>query len=707
MYDIIFLSVPYGTIVVPPLGISVLNGVVKYHGYTAKSFDLSMELSKKCAEQNLDFETVQTTFLNPQNKVEPIFVEFIDEVVERLIKLNPRYVGISAFSFFAHFCTFYLCTELRKRTNLKIVVGGPGVDTIITEELHSTLKVTSLEKMLKFGEFLKKRNLVNHVIVGDGEQAILDLLGGDEADLNKFQIFDYKQEFPFSNFDDFDLYEYKGQLNRGVAQIPVFTSKGCVRNCDFCDVNVIQQKFRFRQGKNIVKELIYLADKYGIREFNFSDSLVNGSIKSLIDWTEELAQYNKDNPDKKITWTGMWMNRPVGQIKENVYKLLSESGCRALSIGTETGSNNVLLAMNKKTTVEALLYEVKQLQKYDVPFITLLIVGHWAEQWDDFVDTLTMIYKLADYVKTGHYIASGIGNTLNIIKDSPMDKGRDSVNKLQSVSPNIWWTELNPGLTLKERYYRLLIIERFCRHFHIPLMERVLPYVHKALTNDLERSNEFYQEKLSKYKEKPAQWAEHFYNNFDTLVENIIQKESTNEFILELLLETSSVNGDPGVEIVFNNETLFKNLCKEGSDVQIKVYARQNKKSNSLKIKMINKGIYDTQVDEQGNIVKDKFILIKQLKINGLNLVDDLDFYFTNTNYKENGQQVESKLGFWAHDSELEIKFDGLFKPWYHTNSKKFGIFAANIISEKTIYTTLDDEYYRQEISRILKTLPL
>ena len=133
MYDIIFLSVPYGTIVVPPLGISVLNGVVKYHGYNAKSFDLSMELSKKCAELSLDFETIQTTLLNPKEQVEPVFKDFIDEVVDRLIALNPKFVGISAFSYFAHYCTFYLCTELRKRSNLKIVIGGPGVDTMVTE----------------------------------------------------------------------------------------------------------------------------------------------------------------------------------------------------------------------------------------------------------------------------------------------------------------------------------------------------------------------------------------------------------------------------------------------------------------------------------------------------------------------------------------------------------------------------------------------
>jgi hypothetical protein len=145
-------------------------------------------------------------------------------------------------------------------------------------------------------------------------------------------------------------------------------------------------------------------------------------------------------------------------------------------------------------------------------------------------------------------------------------------------------------------------------------------------------------------------------------------------------------------------------LITEGSANLIKVRANHDN-VNSLRIKLTNKGPYDTLVDENGNIVKDKFVLIKKFIINGLDLVDDIEFYFKNIIYKENENMVDPKLGFWLHDSYLELNYNGLFKPWYLHNSGKNGTLDANIITEKTIQTDLDDDYYRAKIIDLLKYL--
>ena len=171
------------------------------------------------------------------------------------------------------------------------------------KELWDQFVPTELEKILTFGDIFKKRRLVDECIFGDGEQALIDLLGTDKID-DRFHMETYRdQNHPYANFDDFELHLYQGQLNRGLPQIPIFSSKGCVRNCDFCDVNAIQTRFRFRNGKNIVDEMIYLADRYNYRDFIFLDSLVNGSLKSLKEWVTELAKYNTENPDRRITWS--------------------------------------------------------------------------------------------------------------------------------------------------------------------------------------------------------------------------------------------------------------------------------------------------------------------------------------------------------------------------------------------------------------------
>jgi hypothetical protein len=321
MTDIVFLSIPYAYVNSPPLGISVLNGVAKAHGFTARSVDLALELSKACASVDKDFEDIQIKMRSPESlTVDPFVDKFFDQWIDTVLSWNPRYIGISVFSFYMHFSAFYLCSKLKQRhSNVKIVLGGAGVGTPTIKEVATIAGATTGQQMVTYGEFMKIRKLADHVIVGDGEQAVVDLLSGNaEQDNVSFNLADYNQELPFSNFDDFDLRDYPGQLGRGYPQLPIFTSKGCVRNCDFCDVNLVQQRFRFRQGANVVKEMMYLADRYNIRDFNFTDSLVNGSIKSMIEWVTELAEYNRANPDKKITCQAAGYAGPLGRSK-NTY----------------------------------------------------------------------------------------------------------------------------------------------------------------------------------------------------------------------------------------------------------------------------------------------------------------------------------------------------------------------------------------------------
>lgn len=698
--DIVLVSVPYSTNSAPPLGISVLNGVLKFHGYKSKCVDLSMNLAKACSSANKNFEEIQLSLVSASNVDFSFVSPFLETQVKKILELKPKYIGISVFSFMAHFPTVCFAKEIRKQNpEVKIIVGGPGVGTLLVTELHQSLNAVGMEKMLKYGDFLKKRNLIDYVVYGDGEEALLELLNSEGLSYSdEYKTYNYKQEFPFSNFDDYNFYDYSGNLRKGYPQIPVFTSKGCVRNCDFCDVNVIQQRFRFRQGKSVLKELLYLADRYGIRDFNFTDSLVNGSLKSMMEWVTELAAYNNQNPDKKITWAGSWICRPIGQIKEPVYKLLAESGCQALAVGAESGSNSVLEAMDKKTNVEALFYESDQFRKNNIGFLTLLIVGHHAEHWSDFLDTLKMLYRLANYARTGHYVAVSIGATLAVGRNTPMDRDRSN-NKIESVSSVSWWTELNPSLTAKERYFRLLLIEKFCQEFNLPLMERVLPYTINMLTKEFEEMKNFYSEK-TKNIVKEKQFAEFYFENFDLLVTEI-EKCFSPVLPVNLQIESYSVNSDPILEIYCNNTLLGTHILTEGLH-DIKFDLSQSETTN-LSFRLTNKNDMDTIVDENHNIIKDKFLIFKKIEIDGADLIDDPNFYYANLNYVEDGQLVPPRIGLWKNYSELQLNYSGTFKYWYNKNSKKNSTLAADIITENTVSTEISDDYYRKQLLDLLK----
>jgi hypothetical protein len=326
MEDITLISVPYTVVENPPLGIAVLKGAIESEGFSCTTMDLGMALYLHCGQDRLFFDLVQQ-YLSLNTVSEPrvlaVVEEFIEHWAQQLVSRSSRWIGISVFSFYAHNANFLLCTRIKQlNPDQKIVLGGPGIGTKIHQNLWDDFRITGIEKLSKYGEILKKRRLVDEIILGDGEQALIDLLRNDwvSEGFHMERYRDQDRAHAYANFDDFDLSLYQGQLNRGYPQLPIFSSKGCVRNCDFCDVNVLQNRFRFRSGKNIVDEMIYLADRYGIRDFIFLDSLANGSLKSLKEWVTELAQYNINYPDKRITWSASgWICRPIGQMAESCY----------------------------------------------------------------------------------------------------------------------------------------------------------------------------------------------------------------------------------------------------------------------------------------------------------------------------------------------------------------------------------------------------
>ena len=85
---------------------------------------------------------------------------------------------------------------------------------------------------------------------------------------------------------------------------------------------------------------------------------------------------------------------------EELYDLMYRSGVDSLTIGAESGSNNVLKKMNKKTTVEALYDELIMFEKYKIRCVLLTFVGHWEETWQDFLEHCRMFIKILPYVRS-------------------------------------------------------------------------------------------------------------------------------------------------------------------------------------------------------------------------------------------------------------------------------------------------------------------
>lgn len=470
MQDIIFCSLPYSNLDHIYSAPAILKGVAVSNGFKAKTIDFGCELLNQCGRDTDKFDRVQVYFMSPKDG-DPRLKKEIDLFYQNCLdyfKNNPsKYIGFSILSIYTHRSVFELCTLLKKNgIDSKIVVGGRGAKVPAFPNVSKQFNVTAKESLISFGDLLQNRGLVDHIIIGDGEDAILELLNSDNLSEKIFSSDEFKSPVP-----DYNDYNFKDYLFAEEPMLPVTGSKGCVRDCDFCDVKWQFGKYRYRSGKDVANELISVANQYGITKFQFTDSLVNGGLKPFKEFLQVLSSYNLANPEKRIRWNGQYICRPFNDTPDDLYSLMRDSGAHGITIGAESGSNNVLQAMNKKTTVEALYQELESFRKHNITCILLTFVGHWSETYEEFVEHCKMFVKIAPYVRSGTVSAVDLGLPFALLDGTPSMFNHEINNIKPSQSKkHLWLNKNDPDNTLKERLYRRILVYQICKKLNIPTL---------------------------------------------------------------------------------------------------------------------------------------------------------------------------------------------------------------------------------------------
>ena len=493
MLDIIFCALPYSNLDNIYSAPAVLKGVVCEHGYSARTRDFGCDLLNLCNRDGDLFYRVQNYFLTAVES-DGVIEQFYSDAVEFFINNPSRYIGISVLSIYTHRCVLELLQRLKQAgVESKVIIGGHGLTTPVYPPIRPRFNFSGLEQTVHFVDLLQRRNLVDHVIIGDGEDAILNLLQTQQDTVA--QQYSETFRYPVPNYDDYNLKDYLIPLDQ--INFPVTGSKGCVRDCDFCDVKSKFGNFRYRSGTDIANEMIEVSSKTGIYKFQFTDSLVNGGLKPFREFLTVMARHNQQHPEQAIQWNGSYICRPQNQAPQDLYELIALSGGQGLAIGAESGSNRVLQAMNKKTTVEALYHELEQFRKHGITCILLMIVGHWSESWEDFVEHCEMLVKITPYVRSGTISAVRLGDIAMLLHGSPSydNRERNQVVVSEFNPQHIWQCEQYPDNTYKERVYRRLIVSRLAERLRIPTVSNAEIFITVANMIDQQHQeiNQFYE----------------------------------------------------------------------------------------------------------------------------------------------------------------------------------------------------------------------
>ncbi|KHO47454.1 MAG: Fe-S oxidoreductase [archaeon GW2011_AR5] len=235
----------------------------------------------------------------------------------------------------------------REYKNIPILVGGN----------HATA----------IPEMILKDSAIDFVVLGEAEVVMPDLLSAIEnsSDLRKVnglcinhngnQVRTHPADF-FKNLDELPLPDY---TLFDMSKYPLYninSSRGCIFRCTYCASGVIyKRKYRPRSAKSIVEEISHLSKNFGKKTFWFSDDLFGQDHKFVEELCNSLIDGRHD-----VQWSVVTRATtvPIDQLK-----LMKRAGCTGISVGIESGDDEMLKVMKKDTNADAYRMSIPKVKK--------------------------------------------------------------------------------------------------------------------------------------------------------------------------------------------------------------------------------------------------------------------------------------------------------------------------------------------------------
>jgi radical SAM superfamily enzyme YgiQ (UPF0313 family) len=363
----------------PPFSLARLSGIAKAAGYETHIMDLNVKAYNAFKNDwqpnnklpfRLWYPSSSWHWLGQSymNDIHPVLEPILNEAVDKIIEMNPTVVGFSVY-YISEEPTKWMCQEIKRRNpNILIAVGGPNV--------HNS--------------WFQIHPYYDYVIVGEGEQNLLKMLDEIEEGWvpTKTKVLTQPENeriningLPMPDYESIDFSEY--EIPNGInSEI----SRGCTAKCSFCEETHFW-KYRQRQAVDLITEIEWLYYNKGTDIIWFIDSLINGNINELRAFALALKQKNLP-----IRFTGY--ARHDGRMDLNYLQDLKDGGCIMFNFGCESASQKVLDDMHKGVTIQEMEQNFIDCKKVGIYCATNWIVGFPTEDFQDYSDTMTFMWRM-------------------------------------------------------------------------------------------------------------------------------------------------------------------------------------------------------------------------------------------------------------------------------------------------------------------------
>lgn len=190
---------------------------------------------------------------------------------------------------------------------------------------------------------------------------------------------------PLPAWDLVDIERYRQAWKRkhGYYSINLVTTRGCPFRCNWCAKPIYGNRYNSRSPENVVQELVWLHQHVEPDHIWFADDIFG--LKP--GWVETFARCVRD--------AGLFIpykiQARVDLLDESVVDALKRSGCKTVWVGAESGSQRILDAMDKGTTVAQIYQATERLRRHGIEVCFFLQFGYPGETEADIALTLKMV----------------------------------------------------------------------------------------------------------------------------------------------------------------------------------------------------------------------------------------------------------------------------------------------------------------------------
>lgn len=270
--------------------------------------------------------------------------------------------------------------------------------------------VSSSDSTDNYANYLEQG--ADFVIIGEGEQTLLQLtnaIKNGEPDFYKIEGIAFKDNglavktarrnvmkeldaLPMPAWDIIDMQPYKKmwQVSNNYFSINVATTRGCPFKCNWCAKPIYGNRYNSRSPENVIAEIKLLKQSFNFDHIWFCDDIFGlkpGWVARFADLAEQ----------EGLAFKFKIQSRADLLVQENYVHDLARAGCGNVWMGAESGSQKILDAMDKGTTIEQIAEATALLKKHNIKPSFFIQFGYLGETKEDIEKTIAMINKLLPY----------------------------------------------------------------------------------------------------------------------------------------------------------------------------------------------------------------------------------------------------------------------------------------------------------------------